>query len=123
MKDFRKLIVWQKGMEIVLSTYELSKQLPTEEKFSLVSQMTRAAISIPSNIAEGSGRTSDKEKGRFAEIALGSAFELETHLLIIKELKIASENDCDTIIENLHEEQRMINALIRTYAKYTKQKL
>ncbi len=75
MKNFRRLKIWEQGMEIVKKTYSLSKQLPADERFGLTSQITRAAISIPSNIAEGSSRTTGKDKKRFAEIALGSAFE------------------------------------------------
>ena len=101
-------------MEIVKKTYSLSKQLPAEERFGLVSQITRAAVSIPSNIAEGSSRTSDKDKKRFAEVALGSAFELETQLLIIRDLELANPVDADKLIEGLHEEQRMINSFIIT---------
>ena len=101
-------------MEIVKKTYSLSKQLPAEERFGLISQITRAAVSIPSNIAEGSSRTSDKDKKRFVEIALGSAFELETQLLIIRDLELANLVDADKLIKGLHEEQRMINSFINT---------
>jgi len=114
MKDFRRLKIWERGMEIVKKTYSLSKQLPTEERFGLVSQITRAAVSIPSNIAEGSSRTTDKDKKRFVGIALGSAFELETQLLIIRELELANLAETDKLIEELHEEQRMINSFITT---------
>lgn len=112
MKDFRKLKIWERGMEIVKKTYSLSKQLPTSERFGITSQITRAAVSIPSNIAEGCSRTTDKDKKRFAEIALGSAFELETQLLIIKEIGIANPDDCDKLIDCLYEEERMINGFI-----------
>lgn len=112
MKDFRRLKIWERGMEIVKKTYSLSKQLPAGERFGLASQITRAAVSIPSNIAEGSSRTTDKDKKRFAEIALGSAFELETQMLIIKEIGLANPDDCDKLIECLHEEQRMVNSFI-----------
>ncbi len=112
MRNFRKLQIWERGMEIVRKTYSLSKQLPAGERFGLASQITRAAVSIPSNIAEGSGRTTDKDKRRFAEIALGSAFELETQMLIIKEIGLANPDDCDKLIECLYEEQRMINSFI-----------
>lgn len=114
MKNFRRLKIWERGMEIVKKTYSLSKQLPVEERFGLASQITRAAVSIPSNIAEGSSRTTDKEKKRFAEIALGSAFELETQLLIIKEIGMPNPEDWNKLMECLHEEQRMINSFINT---------
>jgi len=76
MKNFKQLTVWQKSMNLVVETHQLSKSLPNEEKFGLISQMNRAAVSIPSNIAEGSSRRSDKDYARFLEIALGSSFEL-----------------------------------------------
>ena len=110
-------------MEIVKKTYSLSKQLSEEERFGLVSQITRAAVSIPSNIAEGSSRTSDNEKKRLAEIALGSAFELETQLLIIRDLELANPIDADKLIERLHEEQRMINSFISILKSAKSQKL
>ena len=114
MKNFRELKIWERGMEIVKKTYLLSKQLPEKERFGLASQITRASVSIPSNIAEGSSRTSDKENKRFVEIALGSAFELETQLLIIRDLKLANPDDANKLIEGLHEAQRMINGFITT---------
>ncbi|MBL4657299.1 MAG: four helix bundle protein [Flavobacteriales bacterium] len=123
MRNFRRLKIWERGMEIVKKTYSLSKQLPAEERFGLISQITRAAVSIPSNIAEGSSRTSDKDKKRFVEIALGSAFELETQLLIIRDLELANPVDADKLIERLHEEQRMINGFITTLKLTNGQKL
>ena len=93
--------------------YKLSQKLPAEEKYGLKSQITRAAISIPSNIAEGSSRSSDKDFKRFLEVALGSAFELETHLIIIQELKMIDNDILAPIINALHEEQKMINTFIQ----------
>lgn len=84
MQDFKKLLIWTKGMEIVDLIFEVSKSLPPEERYALSSQMKRSAVSIPSNIAEGSSKTSQKDFNRYLEISLGSAFELETQLLIIK---------------------------------------
>lgn len=112
MKDFKKLTIWEKGIEIVKETYLISKLLPMEEKFSLVSQMTRAAVSIPSNIAEGSGRRSKKEYFRFVEIALGSAFELETQLLICKELNFIEDSKIEKVYGLVIEEQKMLNAFL-----------
>ena len=87
MKNFKQLRVWQKGLEIALASYELVQAFPKEERYGLSSQITRAAVSIPSNIAEGSSRSSDLDHIRFMEIALGSLFELETQVLISKSLK------------------------------------
>lgn len=86
MKSFKKLKVWQNGIEIVKHTYLLTSLLPDEEKFNLSSQMKRSSVSIPSNIAEGSSRKSEKDYSRFPEIAQGSCFELETQLIIAQEL-------------------------------------
>jgi four helix bundle protein len=111
MKDFKKLIIWQLGMEIVDKVYEHIAFLPNEEKFGLRSQMTRSAISIPSNIAEGSAKKSVKEQVRFIEIALGSAFELETQSLIVQKRKWVNE-PISELIELVRKEQRMISKFI-----------
>lgn len=82
MKNFKQLLVWQKGFELAVNSFKLTSAFPKEERFSLANQITRSAVSIPSNIAEGSSRTSEKDYHRFLEVSLGSAFELETQLLI-----------------------------------------
>ena len=114
MTNFRNLKIWQKGMELVLDVYEICKILPNEEKFGLRSQLTRAAVAIPSNIAEGSSRNSAKDFKRFLEISLGSSFELETQLLIVEKLNISKMEKFSSIIDKLHEEQKMINGFIKT---------
>ena len=81
MRDFKKLLIWQKGMTIVDEVYTAATLLPSEERYGIRAQITRCAI--PTNIAEGSAKKSEKDYKRYTEIALGSAFELETHLLII----------------------------------------
>ena len=107
MKNFRQLTIWQKGIEISKMVYQLTELLPEKEKFGLVSQMSRCSVSIPSNIAEGCARSSDIELNRFIEIALGSAFELETQLILTKEIyKIEIEK----VMEELTIEQKMLNA-------------
>nr|WP_320117967.1 four helix bundle protein [uncultured Marinifilum sp.] len=112
MKDFKKLIVWQKSMVLVKDIYLLAKQLPQEEKYGLYSQITRATISISSNIAEGSSRHSEKDFKRFLEIALGSSFEVETHLLLIQQLNLV-DDQCSTIIDQICEVQKMLQGLMR----------
>lgn len=112
MRNFRELNIWKEGISLVKEIYNLSKQLPVEEKFGLKSQICRAAVSIPSNIAEGCSRNSDIEFKRFLEIAIGSSFELETQLIIIYELQFISEKEMNSIIEPLSKEQKMINNLI-----------
>ena len=86
MRNFRELKIWQKGFQIAVNSIKISATFPQQEKFGLASQISRSSVSIPSNIAEGSSRTSDKDYNRFIEISLGSSFELETQLLIAKEV-------------------------------------
>ncbi len=112
MRDFRKLKIWEQGIEIVKEVYKLSQKLPSEEKFGLKSQITRAAVSIPSNIAEGSSRNSEIEFKRFLEIAIGSLFEVETQLIIIQELDLIKKEELKNIFDLLENEAKMINGLI-----------
>ncbi|PKQ68115.1 four helix bundle protein [Labilibaculum manganireducens] len=98
MRNFRSLVVWQKGMSIVTKTYDLTAMFPNEEKYGLKSQMCRAAVSVPSNIAEGCSRGSDKDFVRFLEIALGSLFELETQLLLVQELNYSNQESVKLLL-------------------------
>ena len=113
MKNFKELNVWKQGIEIVKMTYQLSKLFPQEEKFSITSQINRAAVSIPANIAEGSSRNSDKDYARFLQIALGSAFELQTYLIIIREFKWTPEEQLSKLEELIELEIKMIQAFIK----------
>jgi four helix bundle protein len=99
MKTHKDLIVWNKSMELVIATYKLSSKFPEEEKFGLISQMRRAAVSVPSNIAEGAARNSTKEYIRFLYIALGSLSELEIQLLISNRLEYINDVLEDTITD------------------------
>ena len=112
MRNFRKYNFLKNGIEIVKDAYQISKLLPSDEKFGLRSLVTRTAISIPSNIAEGSSRNSDLDFKRFLEIAMGSAFELETQLILIEELKLCPVEKLSQIKEKLLNEQKMINKFI-----------
>jgi len=111
MRNFRKYDVWIDGMELVNSIYDVTEKLPNNERFALISQMTRSAISIPSNIAEGSGRNSEKDFARFLEFSLGSAYELETQIRIAEKRKYISSNNSSDIIEKLISLQKRIGAL------------
>ncbi len=112
MRDFRKLNIWTESMEIVTKVYLLSNELSDDEKFGLKPQIQRAAVSIPSNIAEGAGRGTDKEFKRFLEIALGSAFELETQVLIIKEIYAINSDCCNDVLNLVNQNQKRISALL-----------
>ena len=112
MRDFRKLDIWVGGIKLVKDVYLFSKKLPEFEKFGLISQMRRAAVSIPSNIAEGASRNSDIEFKRFLEIAIGSAFELETQLILCVELGFIKKEEINKILEELNLLQKQINSLI-----------
>ena len=82
MRNFKQLKIWQKGFDIAVESFKLTSGFPKQETYGISSQITKAAVSIPSNIAEGSSRSSEKDYNRFLEISLGSSFELETQLLI-----------------------------------------
>jgi four helix bundle protein len=112
MRNFRNLNIWQQGIDLVMYVYEIAYELPKEEKYGIASQICRASVSIPSNIAEGCSRNSDIEYKRFLEIALGSAFELETQLIIIQKLKFANSDVLEKTFSLLAIEQKMVNNLI-----------
>jgi len=111
MKDFKNLKIWQHGINLVVDVYKASKNFPPEELYGLTSQIRRSAVSIPSNIAEGAGRDSDKEFCRFLDISLGSSFELETQIIIAHKLDLLSEEVYVDLAEKIREEQKMISGL------------
>ena len=106
------MLIWQKGMVLASEIYKASKFFPKEELFGLRSQTTRAAVSIPANIAEGSAKKSQKEYKYFLEVSLGSAFELETHLLIAKGQNWFPEEIIDELLSKVTEEQRMLSSFM-----------
>ncbi len=110
VKSFHELIIWQKGMELAKEVYLLTKKLPQKERFGIVSQIQRSAVSIPSNIAEGSKRGTSKDYGRFLRISMGSAAELETQLLLIRGIYGIDISDH---INLLIEIQKMLEVIIR----------
>jgi len=113
IKSFKDLKIWQKGIEIVSDIYILTKKFPKEELFSLIFQLRRSAISIPSNIAEGFKRFHNKEYKQFLFITLGSCAELETQIIIAKELKYINKNEEEKLVEKLDHICRMTSSLIK----------
>ncbi len=112
IKTFRDLIVWQKSISFVTEIYKMTNAFPKEEQFSLTNQLRRAAISIPSNIAEGFGRHTRKEYIRFLQIAIGSTFELQTQIEIAKNLNFISQENFSRVFELSREIERMLSSLI-----------
>jgi four helix bundle protein len=113
MVDYRKYKVWQKSHQLVLDVYAITSNFPKEEQFNLVSQINRAAVSIPTNIAEGCGRETQKELIRFLYISSGSAHELEYLLFLSIELKIKAMENTTKILADIDEIKRMLAALIK----------
>ncbi len=112
MGDPKELIVWQKAMDVVVHTYLLSEKFPAKETFGLTAQMRRAAISIPSNIAEGRRRSTEKEFKYFLNVAFGSAAELETQIEIALRLHFFEEAPSQKLSVLLQEVMRMLNKMI-----------
>ena len=101
MKDFKELAIWQKGYEMAIDVFNLTKTLPSEEKYGLISQMRRSFQSVPTNIAEGCGRNSQKELLRFCSIAVGSASELKYQLILSKDINFINAEDYNNVNERL----------------------
>ena len=108
MKNFKELKIWNKGFEIAVKSFKLINTFPKEEKFGISSQITKSAVSISSNIAEGSSRTSERNYLRFIEISLGSTFELETQLLIAKAANFGNSDLSNEILKDINEEEKML---------------
>ncbi len=109
MRNFKELRIWQKGMDIAANCFKLAESFLKEERFGLTLQITKCGVSIPSNIAEGSSRSSEKDYGRFVEISLGSAFELETQLLIAQKVSFGNQDLLKETIADVNEEQKMLH--------------
>ena len=113
MASYKELIVWQKGMRLVKLIYQITVAFPKTELYGLVSQLRRAAVSIPSNIAEGNGRHSKSEYTHFLNIARGSCYEIETQIIICKELGYVNSQQSKELLSLNEEIGRMLNALIQ----------
>lgn len=113
IKSYKDLIVWQKAIELVTEVYSISKTFPTEEKFGIVNQLNRAVVSIPSNIAEGWGRESSKNYLQFLRISRGSLMEVETLILISKNLNYLNEEKFKSISDKIEETGKILQGLIK----------
>jgi len=118
--SYSELIVWQKAMDLVEAVYALTKNFPSEEVYGLTSQIRRAAISMPSNIAESSNRGTRKDFRNFLFNAFGSGAELETQVEIAKRLGLVTSDDCGKLEKLLDEVMRMLNKLISELGKESK---
>lgn len=114
MKDFKELRVWQKAHDLAVAVYIVTRRFPKEEIYGLTSQIRRAAGSIGANIAEGCGRRSDGELGRFVQIARGSSSELEHHWLLARSLDLLKDGDHQNLQSKVTEVQRMLTAFSQT---------
>ena len=112
MHNYKELRVWKQAILLATEIYNCTKEFPKEEKYGLSSQMQRAAVSIASNIAEGSAKRSEKDYIRFVEISFGSAFELETHLLIVQKRKWVEDKMIVELLDNIKTEQKMLAKFI-----------
>lgn len=122
MHNFRKLTVWNSAMSLTVELYKLTEGFPKQEVYGLASQMRRAAVSIPSNIAEGSGRGSDKDFCRFLDIAISSCFELETQIEISYRMDYLTEEAYKQLTASCSEVQKMIYSFRRNLLKNEAQK-
>ena len=113
VKDFHELKVWQKAHELTLSIYQVTVDFPRAELYGLTSQLRRASASIAANLAEGCGRSGDAEFARFCSIAMGSASELEYHLLLARDLKLFKPGDYEELAPRATELKRMLTALLQ----------
>ncbi len=112
MKDFRNFIVWQKSHQLTLDVYKALNNFPKDEQFGLISQMKRSSSSIPTNIAEGCGRKTDKDFARFLIIAFGSANELEYQFILSCDLNFINKETSEQLLSQIQEIKKMLNALI-----------
>jgi four helix bundle protein len=114
VRSYRDLLVWQRGMDLAVEVYRLTREWPKEEAYGLTSQARRAASSIPANVAEGYGRQSTASYTQFLKIARGSLKELETHLLLAERLVLNAEGNCSDALRQADELGRMLGGLIKS---------
>jgi four helix bundle protein len=118
MRDFRRLNVWQKAHDLTLAVYRATAAFPADERFGLVAQLRRAAVSVPANIAESCGRRARRDEAHLLQIAFGSACELEAELLLARDLGYLGDGGFEPLGASLREVKRMLGALaLRTYSQ------
>jgi four helix bundle protein len=117
MQDFKKLSVWHKAHLLAVAVYQTTRNYPKDELYGITSQTRRASFSVPANIAEGCGREGNIELGRFLQIALGSAVELEYHFLLACDLEFLSENDFERLNNQVGEVRKMLISFIQKLRK------
>ena len=113
MRDFKQLKVWQKSHALTLQVYKVTKTFPREETYGLVSQIRPSSSSIPANIAEGCGRDGDAEFARFLQIAMGSATELEYHIILARDLGLIAPTTFDALNDEVTQTKRMLTTFIQ----------
>ncbi|MDP1547711.1 MAG: four helix bundle protein [Anaerolineales bacterium] len=114
MKDFRQLKVWEKAHQLALAVYKVTKSFPKEELYGLTSQIRRASMSIPTNIAEGCGQNTDAQLARFLQIAMGSASETEYQLLLARDLEFIPNEQYKKLNTDVTEVKRMLTSFMQT---------
>ena len=114
MQDFKQLKVWQKAHQLTLAVYRATESLPREELYGLTSQIRRSCTSIPANIAEGCGKSGDREFARFLQISMGSSSELEYHILLAHDLGFLGDSEYEKLESEIVEVKRMLTGLIKT---------
>lgn len=117
MRNFRELKIWQLSYELTLEVYKVSRDFPECERFGITSQLRRSSISTPANISEGCGRASDKDLMHFLNIALGSAYETECHLMIARDLGYLNEVDFNRLNQKLVEAEKSISNFIKAIGR------
>lgn len=117
VRNYRDLIAWQKAMDLVEAVYDLTRSFPAEERYALTSQLRRAAVSVPSNIAEGEGRFSKRDFARFLSVALGSLREAETQIEIAVRLKYCSADSTTRAAQLADEVGRLIRGLAKSLSR------
>lgn len=117
VNNFKELKVWQQSVDLVVEIYQVTRQFPSEEMYGLVSQIRRSAVSIPSNIAEGAGRSNSGDFNHFLNISRGSSNELETQLIISERLSLLEKSETEKLRRNIDKIQQMISGLQKSLKK------